>query len=310
MDASFSLYGLTTPLQILLVDLLLGADNVLLIGLACRALPPADRKRATAFGVAGAILLRLPLTIVASALLTLPLVKLIGAIVLMLIALNLANDESASLEISDTANGEPSRLWTAAAIIVVADAAMSLDNVVALAAIAQGSFLWLMIGVALSLPMLGYGGLVVAQLMRRAPGLVAFGAALLGWIAGGMAVSDALWARWAETNAPGLTALAPLFGAAFVYLHGLIVPRRAAAPRRARPRAPAIARPASSAAPPPRASQTPRPESTSDFGPAARGAEPTAAARGLEDRVMLVSMLLLALVAGGFLVFASFYGGL
>ena len=81
-------------------------------------------------------------------------------------------------------------LWSAAAVIVVADAAMGLDNVVALAAIARGNFWLLAIGVAFSLPILGYGGMMLHELLRRAPGLLAFGAALLGWVAGGMAISE------------------------------------------------------------------------------------------------------------------------
>jgi len=293
----FSLHGLTIALQILLVDLMLGADNALLIGLASRSLPPADRKRAAALGVGGAIVLRLLMTMVATSLMGLPLVKLIGAVVLMIIALNLAGAGDVGLEALETAQTRPSRLWTAAAVIVVADAVMSIDNVVALAAIAQGAYVWLLIGVGLSLPMLGYGGLVVAEALAGAPGLVALGAALLGWIAGGMAVSDPLWAHWAETGAPGLAALAPGLGAGFVYLHGLLVGRPARTS--ARPLRPPVVRPARAPAPPkpapiPAASAQPQPE----------------AATGLETRVMLVGVLLLALVAGGFLVWASYLGGL
>jgi len=293
----FSLHGLTIALQILLVDLMLGADNALLIGLASRSLPPADRKRAAALGVGGAIVLRLLMTMVATSLMGLPLVKLIGAVVIMIIALNLAGAGDVGLEALETAQTRPSRLWTAAAVIVVADAVMSIDNVVALAAIAQGAYVWLLIGVGLSLPMLGYGGLVVAEALAGAPGLVALGAALLGWIAGGMAVSDPLWAHWAETGAPGLAALAPGLGAGFVYLHGVLVERPARTS--ARPLRPPVVRPARAPAPPkpapiPAASAQPQPE----------------AATGLETRVMLVGVLLLALVAGGFLVWASYLGGL
>jgi YjbE family integral membrane protein len=294
----FGLHGLTIALQILLVDLMLGADNALLIGLASRSLPPADRKRAAALGVAGAIGLRLVMTMAATTLLALPLVKLIGAVVLIVIALNLAGADDAGLEALETAPGRPSRLWSAAAVIVFADAVMSVDNVVALAAIAQGNYVWLLIGVGLSLPMLGYGGLLVAEAMQSAPGLVALGAASLGWVAGGMAVSDALWAHGVETRAPGLAALAPGFGAAFVYLHGLLVGR----PARTTARPPPVARPARATAPPPKAAPIPA-------AAAALAPEPEAAA-GMETRVMLAGVLLLALVAGGFLVWASYVGGL
>ena len=293
----FSLHGLTIPLQIGLVDLMLGADNALLIGLASRSLAPADRKRAAALGVAGAIGLRLLMTMAATTLLAAPLVKAIGAVVLLVIALNLAGADDAGLEALESAPSRPSGLWSAAAVIVFADAVMSLDNVVALAAIAQGDYLWLLIGVGLSLPMLGYGGLVVADALAGAPGLVALGAALLGWIAGGMAVSDPLWAHWADTSAPGLVALAPGLGAAFVYLHGLLVEKPARTTARPAP----VVRPARAPAPIP-AAPAPIPAATAALAPEA--------ATRLETRVMLTGVLLLALVAGGFLVWASYVGGL
>ena len=307
MDPSYSLHGLTIPLQILLVDLMLGADNALMIGLACRALPPLERKRATALGAGGAMLLRLLMTTVAMRLLALPLVKFASALVLMIIALNLANADAGGAETSESANSGPSRLWSAIAIIIVADATMSLDNVVALAAIAQGSYLWLLIGVGLSLPILAYGGLFIAQWLSKAPGLLAFGTALLGWIAGSMAVSDALWANWADANAPGLTALAPLLGAAFVYLHGLLVPRPIAAPRApARRRAAPLARPPASLS---RASAAASPEPIDEAALASPRPRPNVAPVKAEDRVILVGMLLLAVLAGGFLVFIFSYSG-
>ena len=292
----FSFQALATPLQILLVDLLLGADNALLIGLASRTLPPKQRGRAVVLGIAGAVVLRLAMTLVASSLLAWPLVKLAGALVLTIIALNLADDAPDEAEAFD--GGDGSRLWQAAAVIVVADSVMSLDNVVALAAIAQGNVLWLLIGVGLSLPMLGYGGLVVAETLHRAPGLAAFGAALLGWIAGGMAVSDPLWAQAIEANAPGLAALAPALGAAFVYLHGRWIPRPARAPaQKVRAALPLPPRPAPAAA-----LSTPAP-------PSAPPRAPHELSKA-EGRVMLVGILLLALFAGGFLALAAYLGGL
>ena len=104
---------------------------------------------------------------------------------------------------------------------------MSLDNVVALAAIARGNFWLLAIGVALSLPILGFGGMLLAELLRARRALVAFGAALLGWIAGGMAISDPVIAPWANANAPGLVAIAPALVAAFVWLNDLFAVKEA-----------------------------------------------------------------------------------
>ena len=221
MDLGDGSSWLFLTLQILIVDLLLGADNALVIALACRLLAPEDVRRAATIGVAGAIVFRLVMTVLATSLLAIPLVKIVAALALTAIAMNISGgglDAPAPMR----RRGAPSDLWSAAAVIVVADAAMSIDNVVALAAIARGNFWLLAIGVALSLPILGYGGMLLHKLLSRAPGLVAFGAALLGWIAGDMAISDPSVATWANANAPGLVAIAPALRAALVWLHGLL----------------------------------------------------------------------------------------
>lgn len=274
---SVSLLSFSTPLQILLVDLLLGADNALLIGLACRGLPPKQQRQAAAWGVGGAIVLRLLLTTIATSLLTWPLVKFIGALLLFMIALNLAAGQEHG---EDENVGAPATVASAAMMVLVADAAMSLDNVVALAAIAQGNFLWLAVGIALSLPLLGYGGIIAAQLLAKAPWLVVFGAALLGWLAGDMAVSDALWDHWAHAQAPALVTLAPVLGAAFVYLNSRLSPRQPRPKRAPRP------------APPPQ--------------PAPVAAKPKRA----PESYVIAGLALLFVVAGGFLAFAIYIGGM
>ena len=220
MDLGDGSNWLFVPLQILVVDLLLGADNALVIALACRSLAPEDMRRAVTIGVAGAIVFRLVMTVVATSLLAIPLVKIVGALALTAIAMNISSGGGLDAPAPIRRRGAAPDLWSTAAVIVVADAAMSLDNVVALAAIARGSFWLLAIGVALSLPILGFGGMLLHELLRRAPALVAFGAALLGWIAGGMAISDPVIAPWANANAPGLVAIAPALVAAFVWLNG------------------------------------------------------------------------------------------
>lgn len=294
---------LLIPFQILLVDLLLGADNALVIALACRSLPPTEVRRAATIGIGGAIALRLLMTVVATSLLTFPLVKLIGALVLIGIALNLADGD----DFADTIVTRPraaTRMWTAAAIIVVADAAMSVDNVVALAAIARGSFWLLAIGVALSLPILVYGGLLLTHLLRRAPGLVTFGAVLLGWIAGDMAITDPLIAPWAYANAPGLVAIAPALGAAFVFFQSRGA--RAEAPKRAIESKPAP-RPVST-----RVVRAPEPppklEPLGDATPEPEGrVEAPRVPASAEDRIAIIGVLLLAIAAGAILMFASYY---
>ncbi|HEY3720862.1 MAG TPA: YjbE family putative metal transport protein [Roseiarcus sp.] len=293
MDLGDGSNWLFVPLQILVVDLLLGADNALVIALACRSLAPEDRRRAVTIGVAGAIVFRLVMTVVASSLLAIPLVKIVGALALTVIAMNISSGDGLNAPAPIRRRDAAPDHWSTAAVIIVADAAMSLDNVVALAAIARGSFWLLAIGVALSLPILGFGGMLLIELLRRAPGLVAFGAALLGWIAGGMAISDPMVAPWANANAPGLVAITPALVAAFVWLNGLFGVKKAAPITALEP----PARPApfaleSTIPPPPLPSTLPSPK-------------PRAGAR-TEDRVMIFGVLVLAIVAGAFLVFLAY----
>jgi YjbE family integral membrane protein len=208
-------------IQIFFVDLLLGADNVVVIALACSKLRREDARRALMLGAAGAIALRLVMLLFANALLDVPLVKLIGAWTLIVIALNVraaTTDE----RLDASAGGDPaaSDFVAAAAIIMLADAAMSLDNVVALASIAGGDFWLLATGVLMSVPILAYGSLILTQIIRSAPGILTLGAVILGWIAGGMAVSDPLLSGWIRVNAPALAVFAPALIAAFVWIAG------------------------------------------------------------------------------------------
>ncbi len=205
-------------LQIFFVDLLLGADNAVVIGLACARLPPAETRRAVMLGAAGAIALRLGMLVFANALMDAPFVKLIAAWMLIVIALNVRAQKAGGVFGANRAG--PSDFLAAAAVIMATDAAMSLDNVVALAAIAQGNFWLLAFGVLLSVPIIAYGGLILTETLRRAPAILTLGAVMLGWIAGAMAVSDALISGWMQTNAPALALVAPALAAAFVWLAG------------------------------------------------------------------------------------------
>jgi len=207
-------------LQIFFVDLLLGADNAIVIALACGRLPPEDARRAVLLGAAGAIGLRLVMILFANALLRVPFVKLIGAWTLVVIALNVQAREGEGEIDADASAAGAGDLLSAAAVIMFADAAMSLDNVVALAVIAAGNFWLLAAGVLLSVPILAYGGLILTQIIRLAPGILTIGVVVLGWIAGEMAVSDPLLSGWIETNAPALAALAPPLVAVFALVAG------------------------------------------------------------------------------------------
>jgi len=300
MDFSDGAAWLVIPVQIFFVDLLLGADNALLIALACRSLGPEEARKAILLGTSGAILLRLVLTVVASSLLALPLVKLVGAWLLIVIALNVAAEHGSTGDEDRPSSLARSDLWSAATVIVVADSAMSLDNVVALAAIARGNFWLLAAGVALSIPVLAYGGMILSTMLKRAPGLVAIGAALLGWIAGDMAASDPLVANWANANAPGLVAIAPALGAAFVFFNGWLAPGRPAPRSIARPTQTRAVMPAALASAPPRPSA-----------PAFEPTEPRAPSEpSREDRVALIGVLIFAVIAGLVLLLVSYLDSL
>ena len=222
-DAAASLFLL---LQIFFVDLLLGGDNAIVIAMACGRLPPESARRAIVFGAAGAIALRLVMILFANTLLAVPLVKLVGAWMLIVIALNVRRHDGA-----DEATGrraDATGFMSAAATIMLADAAMSVDNVVALAAIAGGSFWLLALGVLLSIPILVYGAFILTGIVRIAPEIFTIGAAFLGWIAGGMATTDPLVSGWIDANAPALAVFAPALGALFVLTAGAGAKQRAA----------------------------------------------------------------------------------
>lgn len=305
MDVSDASSWFLIPFQILIVDLMLGADNALVIALACRRLQPGEIRQAVAIGVAGAVIIRTLLAVFATALLSIPLVKTLGALTLIIIAMNLVAGENFEETERRRADAGHS-LWSAAAIILVADTVMSLDNVVALAAIARGNYLWLAAGVALSLPIIAFGGVMIAQLLRRAPWLVEFGAALLGWIAFGMATSDSVLGGWPDAQAPGLVAIAPGLGAAFVLLYGRFVakaPRAAVpkqiiiAPKTVRPVAPAPHRE-------PPVIVTPEPVDL-DREPDDHYEAPRTPQSG-DDRAAIIGVLLLALAAGAILMIVSY----
>ena len=321
MDLSAGAAWLVIPLQIFVVDLLLGADNALLIAIACNGLSPQDARRAATIGAGGAIVLRLLLAAIATSLLDVPLVKLIGAWALVAIALNVSADSQHALPTREPGAARRD-LWAAATAIIIADAAMSLDNVVALAAIARGSFWLLAAGVALSIPVLAYGGLVLSAALRAAPWLIRLGAALLGWIAGDMAVTDPLVGGWIAVNAPALAAIAPALGAVFVFVAGPsaqpLLPAPSAAARPAF--APVPPKPVAATPPPPRprpklvaaeaasakrAAAEPTPPQSEPPEPEARG-EPERRSLSPEDRFAVIGVLVLALIAGIVLMLVSY----
>jgi YjbE family integral membrane protein len=236
-DPSTGFAVLLVPLQILFVNLLLSADNALVIAMACRGLPAEDIQRVTFFGILGAIALRLAMGSVALVLLRTPFLQLIAGGVLLLIAVRLTlvrdDDETRTALQGDPSNADAPRQRGGAAFlnavwaIIVADAAMSLDNVIAIAAIAQGSLVFIALGLAMSIPMLVWGSALIRQVLDNNGFFVLLSGMFLGWIAGGIAVSDPTIAPSIQANAPALPFVVPLAGAVFVLWQSLILsPRR------------------------------------------------------------------------------------
>lgn len=179
--------------QIILIDILLGGDNAVVIALACRNLDPKRRMQGIMWGTAGAIILRVVLIAFALSLLTVPFVKLVGGLLLIWIGMKLlVNDEPDHANIAAGAS-----LIGAVKTIIVADFVMSLDNVLAIAGAAQGAdpghqVGLVIFGLIVSVPIIIWGSTLVLKLIDRFPIVVLFGAGLLGWIAGGMIVTDVL----------------------------------------------------------------------------------------------------------------------
>jgi YjbE family integral membrane protein len=186
--------------QIIMIDILLGGDNAVVIALACRRLPAAQRVKGILWGTAGAIVLRVILIFFALTLLAIPFLKLVGAALLVWIGVKLLlpdhEDEHANIQASD-------RLWGAVKTVIVADLVMSIDNVIAIAGAAQGAgeqhqMALVIFGLIVSIPIIVWGSQMVLKLMDRFPIIITVGGMLLGWIAGTMAVSDPAVANPAE----------------------------------------------------------------------------------------------------------------
>jgi len=177
--------------QIILIDILLGGDNAVVIALACRNLPEKQRKQGIIYGTIGAIVLRVILIAFALALLSVPYLKIVGAVLLLWIGVQLLQPES-----EDEHNINPSdKLWGAVKTVIVADLVMSVDNVLAIAGAAQGAgqqhqLPLVVFGLLVSIPIIVWGSQIVLKLMTRYPVIITLGAMLLGWIAGQMFYTD------------------------------------------------------------------------------------------------------------------------
>jgi YjbE family integral membrane protein len=172
--------------KIIWINVLLSGDNALVIALACRGLAPRQRLWGMIFGAAAAVILRIIFTAIVATLMALPYLKLVGGLALLVIAAKLLVPEDEDEDGVKSA----SHLWAAIQIVVIADIVMSLDNVIAVAAAANGSVPLLVLGLAISIPLIVAGAALIMALLTRLPVLVWAGAALLGWIAGEVIATD------------------------------------------------------------------------------------------------------------------------
>jgi YjbE family integral membrane protein len=203
-------------LQIIIIDLLLGGDNAVVIAMACRKLPPELRTKAIIIGTAGAILARIALLGIAVYLLSLPMLKVIGALLLLWIGIRLVANQDEEEEVSSSGS-----LWKTAVTITVADVVMSLDNVLAVAAAGNGHIVLVAFGVIISIPVIVAGSKLVLAILNRFPAVVALGGALIGWIAGSMLVTDPIITRFYPQPFHALPLAAGTVGALLVLLVGL-----------------------------------------------------------------------------------------
>jgi YjbE family integral membrane protein len=198
-------------LEIIWINILLSGDNAVVIALACRSLPEEQRTLGVMLGSGAAVALRVVFTVLVVELLGLPFVKIVGGFLLLWIAVRLAGAEEPQKEVRPA-----NTLWSAIRIIAVADAVMSLDNMIAVAAAAKGSKLLIVLGLALSIPLLVFGSTLVLALFNRFPILVWAGAVLLGWIAGNLIGGDPNLATWLRVRWPGFDTWDGPAGAVFV----------------------------------------------------------------------------------------------
>jgi YjbE family integral membrane protein len=240
IDSVFHFLAVT--LEVFFLDLLLSGDNAVVIALASRSLEPQQRRQALIAGTGIAIGLRVVLTLLATFVLRLPMLKLLGGIALTVIAIKLTIEEQRGAAERPLLAREGD-LISALGTIVLADLVMSTDNVVALAAVARGSVAVLVLGLLMSVPLLMFGSWYVTKLLVRYPKLIPLGAALLGWLAGDIAISDPLYADWIARQSPALSVVVPILVAGYVLAQSRIIDGSRASAAALRPH-PRVARPA------------------------------------------------------------------
>jgi YjbE family integral membrane protein len=212
-------------LKIIWINIILSGDNAVVIALAARALPAEQQRKAILFGSGAAVVLRVALTVVAAKLLEVSYLQIVGGLLLLWIGAQLLSEEE------EDEGGEPTQSTMGAAIrtILIADLVMSLDNVIGVAAAAKGSMLLLILGLAISIPLVVFGSSMMIKLMTRFPIVVTFGACLIGWVGGETIMSDVALREFSEAN-PWLHYAAAAAGALAVLAIGKFFQKKTEAP--------------------------------------------------------------------------------
>jgi YjbE family integral membrane protein len=202
-------------MKIIWINIILSGDNAVVIALAARSLPEHQQRQAILFGSGAAVVLRIALTVVAAALLELSFLQIIGGVLLLYIGAQLLSEDGDE----DEGEVEKASLFAAIRTILIADIVMSLDNVIAVAAAAKGNMTLLILGLAISIPMVVFGSALMIKLMTRFPIIVTFGACLIGWVGGETIASDVALREFSADN-PWLHYTAATVGALAVLAIG------------------------------------------------------------------------------------------
>jgi YjbE family integral membrane protein len=209
--------------SIIILDLVLAGDNAVVIALASRSLPDELRKKAIYIGTVGAIGIRMLMTLVAVWILTIPFLQAVGGLVLIPIAIKLLKHEDASANIESAHD-----FWGAVKTIIVADAAMGIDNVLAIAGAAHGNFLLVFMGLLISVPIVVWGSQLIGTLMQKYPVLIYLGSGILGWTAGTMVIHDKIIGVYITAISPMLLYGLPAFITAIVLISGWMLAKKTA----------------------------------------------------------------------------------
>ncbi|UHA74148.1 TerC family protein [Paenibacillus sp. 481] len=208
--------------EILLINVVLSGDNAVVIAMSSQHLPERERRQAIWWGAAGAVVLRCLLTVVAVWLMDIPLVQAAGGVMLFVIAIQLLNDSVHDLG----GVKEVGSLWSAVRTILIADFIMSLDNVLAIAAVAKGQMAYIILGIALSIPIIVWGSAFVTDMMRRFPSVVLLGAGILGFTSGEMISADQQLSQWLPSFWGPLHTLLPWLVLTIVLFVGFVMKRQ------------------------------------------------------------------------------------